>query len=211
MTSPVGWLMSAIGTKQTGRALFMLAPTWVVNPTLPRDHEDIKEAYATDPSWAAAEYGACWRSDVESFITREALEAVVDWHTYERPYVAGLRYAGFVDPSGGSSDAMTLGITHIEDSISTLDVLREVVPPFSPEAVVNDFAAVLKEYKIKRVVGDKYGGAWVQEAFKRFGITYEPSAKPKSDLYRDAFYNPPWTLPFLRRNEVMVETAGPGD
>ena len=47
------------------------------------------------------------------------------------------------------------------------------------------FAKTLKAYSITKVQGDRYGGEWVIAPFKQHGITYEPSAKPKSDLYRD--------------------------
>ena len=35
------------------------------------------------------------------------------------------------------------------------------------------------------MVGDRYAGEWPRERFREHGITYEPAAKPKSDLYRD--------------------------
>jgi hypothetical protein len=51
--------------------------------------------------------------------------------------------------------------------------------------VVIEFAAVLKTYRITEVQGDRYAGEWPRERFREHGITYEPAAKPKSDLYRD--------------------------
>ena len=33
------------------------------------------------------------------------------------------------------------------------------------------------------MIGDKYAGEWPREVFRSHGITYEPSAKPKNDLY----------------------------
>ena len=51
-----------------------------------------------------------------------------------------MRYVAFVDPAGGSGgDAMTLAIAHKEGNTAVLDALREVKPPFSPDAVVADF------------------------------------------------------------------------
>jgi hypothetical protein len=67
----------------------------------------------------------------------------------------------------------------------SLDCLREVRPPFSPEAVVGEFAATLKAYGVSQVKGDRYAGDWPREQFRKCGIAYELSDKPKSDLYRD--------------------------
>jgi hypothetical protein len=60
-----------------------------------------------------------------------------------------------------------------------------VKPPFSPEDVVDEFATLLKRYRIVKVTGDRYAGEWPREQFRKRGISYEPAAKPKSDLYRD--------------------------
>jgi hypothetical protein len=178
------------------RTIFMRAPTWVMNPTLPRDGETIEEAFASDPAWASGEYGAEWRTDIESFVSREAVDACVDWGVFERPYQAGQSYFGFVDPSGGSNDSMTLAISHKQDDIAVHDLIREVRPPFSPEAVVNDFVDLLKRYRISKVTGDRYAVDWVQEPFRKHGIAYDP-AKPKSDIYRDF-------LPLINSGKVRL-------
>jgi hypothetical protein len=63
--------------------------------------------------------------------------------------------------------------------------VRERKPPFSPEDVTQEFAALCKTYRISKVTGDRYAGEWPRERFAVHGIEYEPAAEPKSDLYRD--------------------------
>ncbi len=72
---------------------------------------------------------------------------------------------------------------HSEDNIPTLDAIRERRPPFSPDAVVAEFSALLKAYHVTRPESDRWGGDWVGEAFRKNGITVTQSAKPKSELY----------------------------
>ena len=160
------------------------APTRTMNPTVPQ--RVIDEATERDPASAAAEYGAQFRTDVESFVNREAVEACVSVGVRERPPISGVTYSAFVDPSGGSADSMTLAIGHQEDNdVIVIDAVRERRPPFSPEDVVLEFSAILKSYRISNVTGDRYAGEWPRERFREHGITYETAAKPKSDLYRD--------------------------
>ncbi len=164
-----------------------------MNPSVPQAFIDAE--YTRDPASAAAEYGALFRSDIEAFVSREAVEACVSAGVYERGRADGVVYSAFCDPSGGSSDSMTLAIAHNENGISVLDAIRERKPPFSPSEAVVEFAALLKSYGITRVIGDRYAGEWVKEPFRTHGIAYDASAKPKSDLYRD-------TLPLINSRKV---------
>jgi hypothetical protein len=92
-------------------------------------------------------------------------------------------YVGFVDPSGGSSDSMTVAVAHKEGDVVILDAVRERRTPFSPEAVVEDFSTLLKTYHVAKVQGDRYGGEWPREVFRRHGIEYLVADKNRSELY----------------------------
>lgn len=65
-----------------------------------------------------------------------------------------------------------------------VDVIRERRPPFSPEAVVEEFCTLLRSYGVRKVTGDRYGGEWPREQFRRHGIEYELADQPKSALYQ---------------------------
>jgi hypothetical protein len=158
------------------------------NPTL--SQAEIDRALAADRVRNSAEYLSEFRSDIEGFVLLEVVETCVGDHREILP-AAGVRYFAFVDPSGGSSDSMTLAIAHRTrkkpDRVVVVDAIREVTPPFSPQSVVDQFAALLKSYHVKRLIGDHYAGEFVREPFRAHGINYEPCAVPKSDLYRDLF------------------------
>jgi hypothetical protein len=182
--------------KDASDVLIWNSPTRDMNPSVPQSVIDA--AMEEDQPRAMAEWFAQFRSDVETFVAREVVEAAVVPGRYELPPVSGASYVAFCDPSGGSSDSFTLAIAHRDkDDRCVLDALREVRPPFSPEQTVETFAALLKSYSILRVGGDKYAGEWPREQFRKHGITYEPSAKPKSDSYRDL-------LPLLNSGRIEL-------
>jgi len=181
-----------------------------MNPSL--DAATIATAYEDDPVAAASEWGGEFRRDVQGFLDVAAIRAVTVPGRRELPPTPSLRYAAFVDPSGGSQDAMTLAIAHAEThgdadpftpeyraraarsglvpaapppqtGVAVLDVVREMRPPFSPDAVVGEFADLLRSYNLSTVTGDRYGGEWPRERFAKAGIRYVPADKTKSELY----------------------------
>jgi hypothetical protein len=180
-----------------GRVLVWKASTQTMNPQIPQAW--LAEQYEDDPASAAAEYGAEFRTDIETFLSRETIEAVTVTGRHELPPFGGYRYTAFVDAAGGSGgDSMALAIAHGDrrDRI-ILDALRENKPPFSPDAVVEEYAALLRLYGISKVKGDRYAGDWPAERFQVHGITYEPAELTKSQIYQA-------TLPILNSGAVEL-------
>lgn len=183
--------------KPDGDVVVVQAATLDLNPTF--DRRAIDRAYADDPASAAAEYGAQFRADVESFISRDVLDAAVVLGRHELAPVAGLRYAGFLDfAGGGGGDSATLAIAHREDDgLAVLDAVREVRPPFSPEAVCTDFATVLRAYGCTQATADRWGGQFPVEQMGKLGVMVTPSDLAKSDLYKEL-------LPLLNSGRVAL-------
>jgi hypothetical protein len=92
---------------------------------------------------------------------------------------------------------MTLAISHKQGEDIIIDAIRERAPPFSPAAVVDEFAEVLKTYRVSNIVGDHYGGEFVKEPFRKHAIAYEVSKQVKSDLFRDL-------LPLLNSGRIRL-------
>jgi hypothetical protein len=158
-------------------------PSRKFNPTLPQRVVD--RAMERDPASASAEYFAEFRPDIESFVLSEVVRSCIDAAVSERIPDDGIKYFAFCDPSGGSADSFTMAIAHKSNGLIIVDAVRETRPPFSPEQVVIQFCETLKRFKVSKVFGDRYGGEWPREQFRKHGIDYEPAEKSKSDLYRD--------------------------
>ncbi len=167
-----------------GDVMLVQAGTLDLNPTF--SATAIAQAHEEDPASASAEYDGQFRSDIESFITREAVDGCTVEGLLEVPPVAGTAYVAFIDASGGSgSDSMTMSIAHREDGLAVVDCVREVRPKFSPEVVVAEFAADVRRYGLSVATADRYGGSWVVESFLKVGVHVEPSERTKSQIYGD--------------------------
>lgn len=156
-----------------------------LNPTI--DPKIIERAMAEDPEAARAEWFGEFRGDVSQWLADELIDAALEGRTGGRKRSE----LAFVDVSGGRHDASCLAIAHAEDSAAgdkapprvVLDLLEHVRAPHEPDSVIGRFCEILKGRKISKVTGDRYAAEFVSGAFKRRGITYEPSEKNKSSIY----------------------------
>jgi hypothetical protein len=182
--------------KDDDQVLVVKAATAVLNPLI--DTSVIERAMADDPEAARAEWEAEFRSDLAAFLDDRTIDAAIDYdRPLELPPRQGITYQAFSDASGGRHDAFTIAIGHKEGDRCVCDVLRGVHPPFDPQNVVVEYAALLKDYGIDRIGGDNYSAAWVETAWSEAGIKYERSELNKSALYLEA-------LPLFMRGAVSI-------
>ncbi|MGQ0557356.1 MAG: hypothetical protein ACT4PN_15595, partial [Nitrospiraceae bacterium] len=169
---------------QDSPVLVIQADTRTMNPTV--SQSVIDRAIEIDPVAAHSEYRASFRSDMTSFLDTDLIERAIEPNRRERAPVKNISYTAFCDPSGGAHDSFTLAIGHQDGERSVLDACRGIKPPFSPESVVKEYAALLKSYRCSSVVGDRYSGEWVVEAFSKEGIHYRHSELTKSECYLES-------------------------
>jgi len=175
--------------------LFWRAATRTMNPSVPESF--IAAETKKDPASAAAEYGAEFRDDISSFVVPELVDAAI---VKGRQVIApqGQPCVAFVDVSGGVHDSHTCAVA-FKDELSGAAVLacaREVKTS-DTEAVVAEFAALLKSYGVSTAYGDRYGAEWVKGAFERHGISLRQSPHDRSSLYLNL-------LPALNAGQVKL-------
>lgn len=158
-----------------------------MNPTLPQDYLD--RMAQDDPEAYRSEVLGEFRAGVAALFDPETIDRVVVPGRRELAPVPGVRYAAFVDPSGGRSDSFTMALGHRQPigeragDRAVVDLVRAWRPPFNPVEVVAEAAAVLAGYRLYQVTGDAYAGEWPPQAFRERGVRYAPAEQPKSDLY----------------------------
>lgn len=181
--------------KDDPNILVVQAQTSYMNRRVPQDVLD--RAQADDPAAFAAEYGAEFRKDREAYVSRETVTSCTNMGVIEISAREGGIYHAFCDPSGGSQDSMTLAVAHRSQAGLILDFVTERRPPFDPQLVVEDFAAILRSYGLNEVRGDFYGGEWVGSTFQRHGVHYMRSQRTKSELYQAL-------LPLMNSGQVKL-------
>jgi hypothetical protein len=171
--------------KENDDILVVHAATRIFNPTFPQ--KTIDKALEADRPRFSAEYLSIWRDDLSTFIDRALLEAAVDVGVTVRPPIGGVTYCAACDSSGGRGDSFTLAIAHRETHAGgarvVLDLTFEKWPPFNPMTTIAEIAAILRQYKISTIRGDRYSVGFVVDGFNRERIEYRESRLDRSEAY----------------------------
>lgn len=186
--TPLGYLHKVYGQhwgQEDDRVLVWKAPSLTMNPTL--SEARIAKAIADDPDRGRAEYEAEWRVGVAAAFDPVLIDQAIRNDPLILPPQAGVRYGGGVDVSGLGEAEFAWTVAHWEGGRIVMDLLngrgRRWLRGVNLEGAVKACCDDMRRYGITEVLGDRYGGEWPPEAFRREGMGYRVAEKPKSDLY----------------------------
>jgi hypothetical protein len=154
---------------------------------------------AEDPEAAAAEWNGIFRSDLESYVSLDVLDACTDPGVTERPPETGIHYVGFIDAASGTGrDSFCAAVAHRSaDGIAVLDAVLEVKPPFDAAAVVREVAEWLRRYGITAAQSDAYAAGLASSMCAEAGLVLRQDAPSRSELYLGV-------LPLLTSRRVLL-------
>lgn len=167
--------------KKGSEIMVWQASTLYMNPSY--SQRKIRKAKKKSLTSAATEYDAVFREDVSSYLTEIEIDALTETGIKERLPKEGYRYYCFVDVSGARSDSFTFAISHIEEEKIVIDVAYEKIPKYDIDQQIGICSDYMRKFKISQVVGDRYGGEFPIQGFKKQGMQYIQSDLVKSDLY----------------------------
>ncbi len=190
LSSPAGasgYLYDTI-TEHWGRdespVLCVRGASYEFNPAIPewflaemrRDHE----------AWETEIEGNFAQSSVALFDSKALGACVVTGRSDIPPSACRGPVRCAVDPSSGRLDRFAAALGYREGGRVVVAAVRLFSPPFSPAGVVQEIAALCREYGVRRVTGDRFAGAFVSELFQQNGIAYDTSSLTASEHYLNA-------------------------
>jgi len=124
---------------------------------------------------------------------------------------SGVSYVGGVDGAGGSAggDSFTASVSHFDRAAGyvVVDAVREIRPPFSPEAAVAEISKFFKSYGVKRIFGDRWGSVRVNHLQGGFvqrvrGCVKTQRRRPATGASPRGPCSPPRSRPSRRRHSA---------
>jgi len=191
--SGIFWDLYQQGTTGADPELFVeRRPTWEVNPTITR--ESLEPEFLADPDSARVEYGADFVEGAGAFLSAVAIRECVVTGRKALPPVPGIRYAAAADPAfAAGGDAFTFAIGHRVGTgdtakfvIDRLESWRGKTSPLNSDAVLDEIAAIGKQYGISRITLDQYAVVPLSDGLRRRGITAKAqplTSELKADIY----------------------------
>lgn len=160
--------------------------TLLFNPTY--SEKKLAKLKKRKPLTYRTEHEAFFRTDLSAMYDPAMIDKAVN---FDRPLkisqVEGVDYKCYVDVAGGGGkDSYSICVGHLENEKAIIDMVRSRAPKFNPDEVTSQYCDLIKEYRVSKVIGDKFSGDWASNSFAKHDIGYERSEKTKSELYLEA-------------------------